>query len=205
MFVVTTPAANFALLDTNELRAAIGVADSSKDAALAIIGSRVTAIITDACRVARTGLSEPTLYQETITETFRIERPRACLVPARRFATEIVSLSVNGLTQDASTYELEPDTGLIYRLSSDERCKWCKSKIVVVYRAGFVTLPAALKLAASKLVLDIYSAGTRDPNLKRERVDGIGEQEFWVPPTKDPAIPQEVADMLSPFVSLYIA
>lgn len=205
MFVVTTAATSTALLTTAELRASIGVADNTYDEVLGTIGARVATLISDACGVARSGQSEPTLLSETITETFRISRQRECLVPARRFAWEVVSLSIDDVAQDSTAYELEPNNGLIYRLSSDTRSCWPVGKVIAVYKAGFTTVPASLKLAASKLVADFYSAGTRDPNLRRLKIDGVSEREWWVPPTKDPAIPQEVSDMLSPFKTVLVA
>ncbi len=205
MFVVTTPASSRSLLSQAELRAAIGVTDNSQDTALATIGARVAAMITGACRVARSGQSEPTLLSETITETFRLTKEKECLVPARRFAWQIDSMSIDGVAQTTDDYELEPNTGLIYRLSGDARVCWSCGKIVAVYKAGFSVVPDDLKLAAAKLVSELYTVGTRDPNLRRVKIEGVSEREFWIPPTKDPAISQEVKDMLAPYTTITVA
>ena len=205
MFVVTTPASSRSLLSQAELRAAIGVTDNSQDTALATIGARVAAMISGACRVARSGQYEPTLLSETITETFRLTKHKECLIPARRFAWQVNSLSIDGVAQTTDDYELEPNTGLIYRLSDDARVCWPCGKIVAVYKAGFPAVPEDLKLAASKLVSELYTVGTRDPNLRRVKIEGVSEREYWIPPTKDPAISQEVKDMLAPYTTITVA
>ncbi len=49
----------------------------------------------------------------------------------------------------------------------------------MTYTAGFTTLPGDLKVAAARLMLELYSENARDPNIKREKVEGVGETEYW--------------------------
>ncbi len=204
MFVVTTPASSRSLLSQAELRSAIGVTDNSQDTALATIGARVAALISGACRVARSGQHEPTLLSETITETFRLAKDKECLIPARRFAWQVDSLSIDGVAQTTDDYELEPNTGLIYRLSGDARVCWSCGKIVAVYKAGFSVVPDDLKLAAAKLVSELYTVGTRDPNLRRVKIEGVSEREYFIFGAGASPVHKEVSELIAPFVNLHI-
>ncbi len=69
----------------------------------------------------------------------------------------------------------------------------------MTYTAGFATIPADIKAAAARLVVDLYSANGRDPNVKRETVEGIGETEYWVGTKDDPALPMDVRELLAPY------
>ncbi len=207
MFSVVTPAGDKTLLTASELRAAIGIADAdtSKDAVLATIGASVALMVARECLVAAPGIVEPTLRAETISETWRLTACRDFLIPARRFASSITSVTVDGVSLDLSNVEIDPTNGFIYRLSNDVRTIWGLGKIVVVYVAGFSTVPADLKTAAKKMVSDIYTTASRDPNLKRIKIDGVSEREYWVGPVTDPAIPQEVKDLLGPYGQILVA
>lgn len=196
MFTVTTPASDKTLLTAAELRDAVGVTDNSKDSQLAAIGASVALSIARYCNVSASGVTEPTLRSETITETWRLGGCVDFLIPARRFVSSITSVTVNGAVIAADGYEIDPATSIIYRLADDVRTQWEAGKIVIVYVAGFSTVPSDLKTAAAKFVSEIYSTGTRDPNLKRLKIEGVSEREYWVPPTTDPLISQEVADLL---------
>lgn len=201
MLTVTTAATDLKLLTTSELRAAIGIDDASQDATLATIGARVAASIARLCRVADAAPTPVTLRSEVLTEVFRLSSGAEKLILSRRPVTSITSVVVDDVTLESTEYEVEAGPGLLFYLSDDYRTMWTGNKITVVYTAGWATVPDDLKLAASKLVGDIYHAGTRDPNLKRERIDGAGEWEYWVAPTSDPLASEEVMQLLSPYTN----
>jgi molecular chaperone DnaK (HSP70) len=69
---------------------------------------------------------------------------------------------------------------------------------VVVYSAGYATVPDDLKYAAIKFVQGELSNSARDPSLKRLKIEGVSEREWWVPdnPTKDSIVPPDVMDIL---------
>lgn len=201
-FSVTTPASDVSLLTIAELRAAAGVSDASQDAELIVTGRRVSTAIARKCAVVDDGVNPPTLLRETCTEIFRWT---GCgpLPLSRKPVTSVTSVTVDGAVIDAADYEIA-GSSYLYRLSSDELSYWACGKITVVYVAGYATAPDDLKLAASKLVTSVYSETARDPNLKREDIDGVIEREYWVAPTNDPLLSTEISDLLAPYVQRWI-
>lgn len=201
MLTVTTPAEDRSLLTIAELRAACGVSDASKDAALATIGARVSAAIARLCRVSEDAPNPVTLRSEVLTEVFRLKRGVEELILSRRPVTAIASVVADDVALDEDEYEVEAATGLLFFLVDDYRTMWTATKITVAYTAGWSTVPDDLKAAAAKLAADMYQTGTRDPNLKRVDVEGIGTKEYWVPPASDPLASQEVMELLSPYMN----
>jgi len=202
MFIVTTPANDLSLLSQTELRTAIGLAstDATKDAALAIIGPRVSATIAAACRIARDGINPPTLLSETITETWRIGRNVENLFMSRRLVTSVTSVTVDGTALETTEFECLLVEGLLKRLSSNQYTCWASGVVVAVYVAGLDDIPEEIKLAASLLTNDFYRSGLRDTNLKRVKIEGVAEREYWVSPKDDPLLSGEVKALLSDFM-----
>lgn len=199
---ITAAATDRTLLTMAELRAAVGV-KSGKDTELTALNERVAASIVRACRVASAGATPPTLRLETVVDTFRFTSKQNALVMSRRPIVEIASISEAGSALAATDYET--DSSLIFRLTSDTMSMWACGKIVVTYSAGWETVPHDLKLAATKLAGVFWSEGTRiDPNLKRVDIPGVMEKEWWVGPSDDPAIPQEVLDLLHDYTNHWI-
>nr|WMC97943.1 hypothetical protein RAR13_04300 [Aminobacter aminovorans] len=204
IFSVTTPAADTSLLTIAELRAAAGVSDSSQDAALTTLGARVSASIARACGVASDGVNPPTLLRETCSEIYRPTARRDKIVLSRRPVTSISSITEGDEALTSDAYELSKPSGILTRLSSDYPTCWPCGKIIVVYIAGFATVPDDLKLAASKLTTALYAETARDPSLKRERVDGVGEFEYWVAPSDDPLLSAEISDLIAPYRQIWL-
>ena len=199
---IAAAAADRTLLTVAELRAAVGI-PSGKDTELAALNDRVAASIVRACRVASAGATPPTLRLETVVDTFRFTSRQNALVMSRRPIVEITSITEAGTALAAADYET--DSSLLFRLTSDEMSPWACGKIVVTYSAGWETVPPDLKLAAAKLAGVFWSEGTRiDPNLKRVDIPGVMEKEWWVGPSDDPAIPQEVLDLLESYTNHWI-
>lgn len=183
ILTVTTPTGDLQLLTTSEMRAAAGITDATQDDALAALSLRVAAAITAECNVAVGAGYEPTLKQETLTETFRAVNAE-CLALSRRHNVTITSATVDGTLYDAAEYEVQSESGLLFRLSNDFRVKWCGRKITVVYQAGFSTVPADLKMAAMEFVGIAWREMGRDPSLKSQEIDIPGvervKNDFWV-------------------------
>ncbi len=190
MIVITTPAADANLLSAAEMRLAAGLADNdtSQDASLALLNARISADIHSACRIAIGAGSPATLRRETITETLRLESKQRGkfekLRLARRHEVTITSVTADNELLSVAEYEVDPESGLLTRLENDEPWRWYEAKFVIVYAAGFSTVPADLIGAASDLVRLRTSELSRDPLAKRERVkvDGVDEVEtdYWV-------------------------
>lgn len=206
-FVVSAAAADRSLLTAEELRAAVGVTGSSYDTTLATLGARAAAAIAAWCGVSDAPPAVPTLRSEGITQTFRALADVPVLVMARWPITAIASVTLDGTVLAATDYELSDGNRLLYRLSGDVRTGWTAAKLVIVYTAGWATVPDGLKAAAVRLVRDYWYADgpqLHDPALKRVRVEGVDEVEYWVPPASDPLIGGEVADMLAPYRTLTV-
>jgi hypothetical protein len=200
-FSVTTPATDLSLLTIAELRAAVGAADGSQDAELAIVGRRVSTAIARQCNIVDDGVNPPTLLQETCTEIFRWD---GCgpLSLARRPVTSITSVTIDGVVSDAADYEIVGR--YLYALTDDEVTDWQSGKITVVYVAGYATAPDDLKMAATKLVTATNAESTRDPSVKREEIPGVMEVEYWVAPSGDSFLSNEISDLLSPYVERFV-
>jgi hypothetical protein len=200
-FSVTVPVDDVSLLTIEELRAAVGATDDSQDDALDIISRRVSTSIARQCNIIADEVNPPTLLSEICTEIFRWD---GCgpLRLARRPVTSILSVTIDGEVSDAADYELNGRN--LYALSDDEITEWASGKITVVYEAGYETAPDDVKLAASKLVTATNAESTRDPSLKREDIPGLAELEYWVPPSSDSFLTQEVAELLAPYVERYV-
>lgn len=198
-FTVTSAASDTSLLTIEELRAAAGVTGSAEDARLQTLGRQVSLSIAAQCGVAADGINPATLLSETCSEVFRLRDKSASIRLSRRPVTTIASVVENDETLAADGYELDKASGLLRRLCDDSPSNWPCGKITIAYTAGHATAPADLKLAASKLVTALYAETARDPSLKRERVDGVSELEYWVAPSDDPLLSQEIRDLIAPY------
>jgi hypothetical protein len=200
---VTSAAPDRSLLTLAELKAATGVSGSSRDAELRALSGAVEQSIARACKVVTDGTTPPTLRSETVQETFRLYHRTDVLILGRFPVVSVSSIIEAGTALTALDYEALKGAGMIRRLSGDSTLHWAHGKIVVTYTAGQATVGSDLKLAASKLAAALWKEGqpNRDPNLKRIRVEGISEREFWVPPTGDPLVPSDVLDLLGPYIN----
>ena len=181
MFTVSVVAGDRALLTLDECKAALGITDTASDAKLNTLRAQISDMIAAECCVPASGVVPPTFRSETIVETFRLERDAPVLILSRRWVTSIASVIEDGVVLAASLYEIESAAGSLTRLDDGGGviC-WDAEKIVVTYVAGFSTVPENLKLAAITVLREQWAAARRDPLMKRERVEGIGEREYWV-------------------------
>ncbi|TPJ60828.1 hypothetical protein [Mesorhizobium sp. B2-6-1] len=214
---VTTPAGDLSLLTQSERREAAGLAagDASQDAKLAALDLRLAAAIMAECKIAIGAGGEPTLLQETLTETFRGVH-LAEIILSRRHKIEITSLTEDdtAITFDTD-FVVDPESGLAARLCSDQHVRWCASKIVVVYKAGFTfaTIPGDLKQAAMDFMRLAWAEKDRDPSLKSEVVDIPDvrrvERGFWVGSvpgqSTEGAVPDIVAGQLARYRNWWIS
>lgn len=206
MLTVTTPASDYQLLTTAELRAAVGVTDNSQDATLATMGLQVALAIANGCGVVAAGSATPTLREEVLEETVRLRYGTYGLPLSRRPIVSVSSVVEAGTTLDTDDYEIAD--GRLVRVAGEAETKWSAGKIVVAYTAGWDTVPPDLKLAAAKLVGIVWSQTDRDPMVRSERVrvEGIRETQtdYWVGPINGAALPADVMDLLGPYIRYYL-
>lgn len=208
MLTITTAASDPTLLTLEEIKSAVGVTDASQNTALTALNARVASALAQSCGILAGGISSPTFRVETITETFRDEAGARYLRMARRPIVSVASIVLDGTTLDATTYEIDARMGRIYRLLDDASSYWSGTKATVLYDAGWATVPSDLKLAASKLARMLWSEdgpdARSDPNLKRHRVEGVGEREYWVAPASDPLMSGEIRELLAPYREMIV-
>lgn len=207
---ISEDAGDLALLSIEELRAAAGVTGGGQDTTLAALGLRIASSIMAECNIAvgsSTEGVEPTLKQETLQETFYQVDVEALML-ARRHNILITSLVEDGTTLVADDdFMVDPESGLVTRLSSDCPRRWCARKIVATYKAGFETIPGDLKQAATDFFRLAYLEAGRDPALKGEVIDIPGvertEKTWWVGSvpgqSSEGAVPDVVAGQLKRF------
>lgn len=206
MITIASPNTDRSLLTLAEIRVAagLGASDNSKDATLVPLGAYVAASITSACKVAKSGIIPPTLRLETVSETFLFNTLTKSLVLSRKPVTAVASVTVDDSLLSDVDYETDTASGIIYRTTTagtsprDPWGWWATGSTVVEYTAGYAIVPDDLKYAAIKFIQSEVTTGSRDPNLKRLRIDGVSEREWWVsdkPVTS--SLPGEVMDILT--------
>ena len=197
MLSIPSPNTDRSLLTRAQLRAAVGVEDGSQDAALVDLGNYVAVLIAQACRVATAAGIPPTLRLETVVETIVLDRCTEWLDLARRPIVSITSIIENGAEIDSTGFRLAGSGGRLQRRSGTLATFWPRDcDIVVTYSAGWASVPDDLARAAIKFVQAEWNQGSRDPLLRRVRVEGVSEREYWVDPTKDLVVPADVMDIL---------
>jgi hypothetical protein len=206
MITIASPNTDRSLLTLAELRAAAGVSDNSKDATLVPLGDYVSASITSACKVAKSGVIPPTLRLETVTETFLFKSLQKSLVLSRRPVVEVASVTQTESLLSATEYTLDAAAGILYRaniagysytMPNGLYGWWPCGNTVVEYSAGYAVVPADLKYAAIKFVQAEVSTGSRDPNLKVLDIAGVSRREWWVSDKQTTtSVPPEVMDIL---------
>jgi len=121
----------------------------------------------------------------------------------------IASATVDDIVLDPSQYRLDPDAGLLDRLSTDGiPCAWCFFKSVIVTYTGGYALPRedgrnlayAIEGAVVALVSDYWASRGRDPTLRSESIPGVIDRQFWVDAVGDPGLlPPRVLASIAPF------
>lgn len=201
MLTVQTPASDRTLVTLDELRTALGLAADTYETELTALNEQIADTLADWCGLAKADGVPPTFRVETLVETFRLEEEACHLILARRPIVSVASIVEWGVT--LTTNDWEKDGGLLYRLDGNDcRWEWPEAKIVVTYTAGWSTVPTDLKLAATKLARLLWGEdgpGAQAPGLKRERIDGVIEREWWVAPASDPLLSAEIAELLTPY------
>jgi hypothetical protein len=179
-FSVQTVAPSRALASLADVKADLGLVGVAEDAILTGLILQASDMIAHECAVRGDGIAPPTFLRETIVQTFRPAQSLAQLILARRFVSSISTIVVDGAALMAADYECRSASGLLYRLDDDEIVAWRGKRIDITYQAGFQIVPEPLKRATIAAVREMRAAMNRDPLVKTEKVDGIGEQQFWI-------------------------
>jgi hypothetical protein len=121
----------------------------------------------------------------------------------------IASVTVDDIVLDPSEYRLDPDAGLLDRLSTDGiPCTWrFRKSVIVAYTGGYVlpgetgrNLAYGIEGAVVALVSDYWASRGRDPTLRSESIPGVIDRQFWVGAVGDPGLlPPRVLASIAPF------
>jgi uncharacterized phiE125 gp8 family phage protein len=194
MLTVTDPADTHRLTTLAMIKGELQLSGGADDAVL-------TAFIDQASAAARSWCRR-TFAEETVSETVYLDRPASPIELSRYPVTEIASVTVAGTVLDPTEYEVEDDTGWLYRLdASGGRCARFCGRVVIEYTGGYIlpdapqpTLPDDISRAAALLVKGAYFARTRDPAIRSESVEGAGSFGYFSGTTGD--LPPEVEGLL---------
>jgi len=203
MLTITTPATGTALTTRQKLRDRFaGLSDKSDallDAFIAEASSRVV------------GYCQRDFGLATYRQTTRMHGNCRTFIHLP-FETpgpivQILALTVDGVTKTEGT-DFEREGEILYRLSSDHRIPWPRSKIVVDFVAGYSlpdavatpTLPAAVEGACQALAARLAVAELRDPSLSAETIFGVAKFEYAGVNDLKNGLPADLAGALDPFV-----
>lgn len=216
----TSDPASEDLISLDDLKLALGITDTSEDAALQAMITFQSRIITEYC-------DRRFAFAEAI-ETFTFDpyenlRTREALVLSLYPVTEILEVSTAGAT--ASDYHFDPASGKLW-LSSNQYPNYWQSygwhygpwlgNVMVTYSGGYNLpdeAPARLQRAVIECVQSVRTtsaAGYRDPTI-REVQHGDTRISYVSPSFASGAISAgqhfspSVADLIRPFRRLYIA
>jgi len=192
---VAASSRDLTVLETVKAELKITNSDSDEDLAR---------LISDQSAVAVTFLRRE-LAQETLVDSFRVWcATSAPLLLSRRPLVSITSIVEDGETLTTDDYEIEAETGFVWRLDGDDnRSCWAPCKVVVTFVAGYdllTTLPRDIERGVLALIKRSYFSASRDPMAKAEEVEGIGRTEYWVGsvPGAD-GLPAETVALLAPY------
>lgn len=149
------------------------------------------------------------LLPETISETFRLApgelayRPDVMpLTLARWPVTTLTSVVEEGVTLASTDYEIDKNTGCLWRLSDGYRARWYAVNIVVAYIAGYAdsTAPrSSLATACLSVLKHRWAARSRDPMVKSQDIPGVLRTDYWVGSVGGGPFPAEVVALLDPY------
>jgi len=200
ILTVTVPAATHDLTTIETIKDELDITGTASDERLYRWISEASGFIENYCgRV---------FAAETLSEMWRgLSRHyanaggRMPLILTRRPVFAITSVTVDGTALTADQYEMDPATGMLWRLSSDCRIHWCAAKITVVYTAGYPLLgglPYGIETACIETIKHRLAARNRDPNLKMQEIPGELVQQWWVAGANEEGVPAEIRAMLDP-------
>jgi len=200
---VVTPPATLHLTTPDAVKADLGVETDDNSLFFTDIGAVSSAIA---------GYLNRELALATVSEQYRLDRGRPAINLARYPVVGITSVTEAGVLLAASSYELDPGAGQLFRLSNDSRICWAASKITVVYQAGFKlpgsdgytagaagSLPADIEKAAVIACVARAQGRGRDPMVKSTVVPNVLEEQYWVgtdPGQGDSGLPIESERLL---------
>ena len=214
LFKITTPASDISLLTSAEMRTACSITGNGSDGDLRNLENMVVARLARTVRLRTDTITPPTFRPETITEQFRWGTGRfwafwrtayteawtpSQMVLSRKPIVNVISVVEDGVTLvEDEDYEVQAAGGVLVRIWNDIPTFWIPSKIIVVYEAGWQTVPYDLKFAAQQLLRAYWFNYMMNPLIKSITVPGVIARTYNTI-NREPDIPQNVLDILAPY------
>lgn len=196
ILTVTTSADTYDLTVLSTVKEEFGTSIPATDAQLTRWIHEASAQIATYCRRV--------FALETVQEVFHEAAGCDQLILSRRPVTSITSVVEDeDAALDSAYYEVEAETGLLYRLDgSGYRERWYASRVTVVYSGGYSligSLPRDIETAAIQLVARRAYAASRDPNLRSVQVEGLGQRQYWVDATAKTQMAADIEALIAPY------
>lgn len=201
---IVTAAASTDMTTRATVKAELEITDNASDA-------KIDALIGQASATCTSYLNR-TIAQETVTDYFRRDRARGCsgvinavgsLWLSRWPVSSISAIVEDGVTLDTTGYELNSNTGQLWRLDDDDRTRWSATKITITYVGGYTMiteLPPDLERACLSLVKLQWFATKRDPLVRQENIPGVYEVAYGFGGiTADNELPPEITGLLNAY------
>lgn len=174
ILTITSAASTHDLTVIATAKLELGLSDASQDDELQRLITEASDQIAAYCNTV--------FAKQSYSEVFRRVRCRDRLLLSRTPVDTITSVTVDGSALEAAEYEVDAESGILYRLESDDRYVWSGDKITVAYSAGYTLLtdlPYTVERACLDLVKRRYYAKTRDPSLRSLDIPDVGREDYW--------------------------
>jgi len=196
---VTAAAAGYDLTTLTVVKDELQIADTASDSWLSRQITNASKSIANYCnRVFQVETLTETLYIERDAYPYQVPGSTVGLQLARWPIKTLTSVTANGTVLTADTdYKVNKAVGQVYRLDMEGLPRlWDAWPTIIVYDAGYDTIPEDLADACVLMVKKRWYSRGRDPLVKVDEVAGIGRQEYWVSTGSDGAFPPDIADMI---------
>lgn len=182
ILTVTSAASSYDLTTLANVKAELGITDGGSDAVLSRYISGASQAAAQFCNRV--------FPSETVSEQFLPRRYDRFIcsgvAPLQLWRWPLIT--VTSVTEDDVLLVADQDflvdakNGQLTRVDSSSGFPrtWPNVAIVVVYSAGYASIPADLEDAIIRMVTKRWSAKGRDSTLKQQSIPGVLEQTFWI-------------------------
>lgn len=199
---IDTPATSRQLVELSYARLMLGL--DTTEAADAVLQALI-----DSASAAAERWCNRRMIREGVTETWRLPQSQESLWLTRWPVDTITSITEDGVALTSAYWEVDEDTGRLYRLDgSDGRARWSAKKTVIVYTGGYrpdddtgADLPDDLRDGVLAIVKSGWFARDRDPYLRSEEMPGVARYTygFGSAASSDSGLPPEAESLLAPY------
>lgn len=193
---IVTPAADKALATLADVKAELKIEGTANDATLTRYIAAASAAVSELCgRVFPVETIRDTIFGSTVCAIKEIDL-------SRRPVVSVDTVTEAGVSLTAGTdFYLDAPRGRLIRIDANGRpALWKSADIVATFDAGFEEIPADVAEAVIRLVSLRWFLRGRDPMLRSETMEGVGQLQYWVASGGENAIPPEVRSMLQPYI-----